>query len=68
MSPIDPERWRELEPLLDHALTLSDAERPGWLEALRSRSPTLAAELTALLAGEDQADRRGFLSGELRAG
>src|SRR5262245_16258682 len=66
MAVIDRDRWRELAPLLDEALDLTDDERPAWLDALRSRSPRLAAELTALLADEAVADRQGFLLG--RAG
>ena len=62
MPPIDPERWRELEPLLDHALTLAPEERAAWLESLRAHSPELATGLGALLSGEDRADQRGFLS------
>ncbi|HEX6048974.1 MAG TPA: hypothetical protein VFZ21_06890, partial [Gemmatimonadaceae bacterium] len=60
---IDANRWRELQPLLDHALQLPDAERDAWLEATRSRSPSLAAELDTLLAHERAADRSGFLTG-----
>ena len=62
MPLIDRERWRDLAPLLDRALELSADERASWLEELRARSPALAAELTAFLAGEDLADRRGFLA------
>jgi eukaryotic-like serine/threonine-protein kinase len=62
MPPFDPERWRELSPLLDRALEMPDAERDAWMDALRSESPALVAELSALLAGEPAADRRGFLT------
>ena len=65
MTVIDRDRWRELARLLDRALELSDEERATWLADLRSRSPDLAAELTALLAGERAADREGFLEGPL---
>ncbi len=60
--PLDPDRWRALSPLLDRALDLSDAERDAWLETLRTQSPDLAAELSAVLSGEAAADRHGFLS------
>jgi eukaryotic-like serine/threonine-protein kinase len=63
MAVIDRDRWRELEPLLDQALELSDDERIAWLGELRSRSPELAAELGALLARDAAADRQGFLAG-----
>ncbi|HVA56402.1 MAG: serine/threonine-protein kinase [Gemmatimonadaceae bacterium] len=65
MPSLDPERWRALSPLLDRALELSDAEREAWLHTLRSESPELAAELTAVLSGEAAADHSGFLSGPL---
>ena len=65
MPWIDPDRWRVVSPLLDHALELCDAEREAWLETLRSESPELAAELSLLLSGEADADRRGFLAGPL---
>ncbi|MEP6689982.1 MAG: serine/threonine-protein kinase [Gemmatimonadaceae bacterium] len=59
---IDRERWRVLEPLLDHVLELSDDERDAWMIDLRERTPALAAELTSLLSGEAVADRAGFLA------
>lgn len=62
MAAVNRERWRELEPLLDHAFTLSQDQRASWLEGLRAHSPTLAAQLTALLAEEALADRQGFMS------
>jgi tetratricopeptide (TPR) repeat protein len=58
---MDPDRWRVLEPLIDRALTLAEGERARWLAELHEQSPELAAELTTLLAGEHEADRRGFL-------
>ena len=67
MAVIDRDRWRELARLLDQALELTDDERATWMEQLRSRSPDLAAELVALLAGEAKADRDGFLHGPLEA-
>ena len=66
MAVMDRDRWRELAPLLDEALELAEEERAAWLAELRSRSPRLAAELTAFLADEAVADREGFLFG--RAG
>jgi serine/threonine protein kinase/TolB-like protein len=65
MAVTDRDRWRELSPLLDQALELGDDERAVWLVELRARSPRLAAELTALLANEADADRQGFLHGRL---
>ncbi|HET7549848.1 MAG TPA: serine/threonine-protein kinase [Gemmatimonadaceae bacterium] len=62
MASIDRERWSELEPLLDHALELSQPERESWLVELRTRSAELAAELEAILQGEAEADESGFLA------
>ena len=67
MAVIDRDRWRELSPLLDQALDLVGEERAAWLVELRSRSPQLAAEVTALLADEVEADRQGFLQSRLGA-
>lgn len=65
MTVIDPDRWQALEPLLDEVLELAPEERDGWIEQLSIRSPMLAADLAALLAGEDAADRVGFLAAPL---
>jgi serine/threonine-protein kinase len=62
MALIDRDRWRLLSPLLDRALELSDPEREALLQTLRSESPELAAELSAVLSGEALADRHGFLT------
>jgi eukaryotic-like serine/threonine-protein kinase len=65
MAVIDRDRWRKLEPLLDHALELSDVERAAWLSELRAQSPELAAELASLLGRESAANRQGFLDAPL---
>jgi serine/threonine-protein kinase len=65
MAIIGGDRWRVLEPLLDEALDLAPHDRDAWLAELCSRSPAVAAELTALLSGEVAADRRGFLTTEV---
>jgi hypothetical protein len=61
MAIMDRDRWRALEPLLDHALDLSDDERESWLAELHTDAPAIAAELRVLLSGESAADQRGFL-------
>ena len=68
MTVIDRDRWRRLEPLLDQALELTPDARAAWLSELRSQSPDIAAELTALLAREAVADRQGFLDTRASAG
>ena len=67
MTVIDRERWRELAPLLDRALDLSGEEREHWLEALRTSSPDVAAEIDTLLRGDVSAEHRGFLSRPVQA-
>ncbi|MEO8624274.1 MAG: serine/threonine-protein kinase, partial [bacterium] len=62
MTVIDRERWRQLEPLLDHALDLSVDERATWMVALRTTDPDVASDLDALLAGDASAADEGFLS------
>jgi tetratricopeptide (TPR) repeat protein len=63
MPRIDGVKWRRLAPHLDEALGLEGEQRASWLAALRAREPSLAAELTALLAEHEQADQEGFLTG-----
>ncbi len=65
MTSSERDRWSVLSPLLDRALEMSDADRTAWLESLRSRDPQLAAEVSAVLSGEAEANRSGFLSGPL---
>ncbi|HSC32366.1 MAG TPA: serine/threonine-protein kinase [Gemmatimonadaceae bacterium] len=62
MPAMDRERWQELEPLLDHALDLSDADRDKWLTELSISAPEIASELTSLLSGDAQAERTGFMA------
>ena len=63
MSPIAPDSWRTLEPLLDRALELSPEAREEWLAELSVSAPELAADVAAFLAEEASADRSGFLTG-----
>jgi len=49
MATLDPDRWQEASPYLDHALALSLEERAGWLAALRKENPGLADYLQMLL-------------------
>jgi eukaryotic-like serine/threonine-protein kinase len=62
---MDHERWKALDALLDDALNLSPQDREPWLDDLRSRSPELADDVAALLAGEAIADRNHFLAAPL---
>ena len=62
MAVPDRDRWRLLEPLLDRALDLSPTQRAAWLDSLSTTAPDIAAELSQLLADDDAAEQRGFLS------
>jgi serine/threonine-protein kinase len=61
MPLVDSERWRTLEPLLDEALELRPEQRAQWLEDLGRSSPAVAADLVALLAGDESAEQSKFL-------
>lgn len=50
MATLSPEQWREVSPLLDHALLLPENERDLWLESLRAEKRELAQLLQRLLA------------------
>ncbi len=56
-----PERWRQVNPLLDHGLALAVDERGPWLDSIRATDPELARDLELLLATHDRLDQRGFL-------
>jgi serine/threonine protein kinase/tetratricopeptide (TPR) repeat protein len=49
MSTLTPERWQEVSPYLDQALSLSEDERRAWLKSFRLEKPELAALLDTLL-------------------
>lgn len=49
MSTFTPEQWQEISPYLDHALSLSEDEREGWLQSFRLENPKLAEALLQLL-------------------
>ena len=58
---ISPERWQEVSPYLDQALTLADHERQAWLRALHAEKPELAADLEELLNEHQAAAQERFL-------
>lgn len=61
MAAISPERWREISPYLDRALSLSEAERAAWIDSLRSERADTAALLEELLKEHRDLDREHFL-------
>src|SRR4029450_3465791 len=58
---LDRARWAVLSPYIDEALEMPGAARPRWLEGLRSRDPTLAADVEALLDEYDRLEAEEFL-------
>ena len=64
MFALDPDRWQEISPHLDHALSLSAEERRTWLESFRSQRPELANLLEDLLEEHDALAQEQFLAGK----
>lgn len=60
--PIDKARWPTLSPLLDELLDLEAPARAARLAQLRAEDASLAADLEALLAGEDASQHAEFLA------
>jgi len=61
VSTLSPERWREISPQLDHALSLPEEERAAWLAALRAEHPETAHLLETLLAEHRALSKERFL-------
>ena len=57
---MDPERWNDVDQLLQSALELPAAEREPFLQRTCGGDVQLEAELRSLLAAHDRAD--GFLA------
>lgn len=49
MFSLNQDRWREVSPYLDQALSLNAAERASWIDALRAEQPEIAAIIRELL-------------------
>lgn len=65
MSTLSPDRWKEISPHLDHALSLNENERAAWLAVFRASSPELADVLERLLEEHRSLAKDGFLEGNL---
>jgi eukaryotic-like serine/threonine-protein kinase len=61
MSTLSPERWKRASPYLDQALAMTEEERAAWLATLRQEDPSLAADLSTLLAEHQELLGKGFL-------
>ena len=61
MAALSPERWREVSPYLDHALTLSEELRAAFLDSLRTERPELVPLLKELLEAHRGLAEQDFL-------
>lgn len=68
MLSLNQERWREVSPYLDQALSLCLAERESWIESLRAEKPETAAILRELLDERIAIADEHFLERPLFAG
>jgi serine/threonine-protein kinase len=68
VATLTPERWQEIGPFLDHALSLSEADRMLWLKSFRTEKPELADLLQELLEEHRALSEQRFLEGSPIAG
>ena len=61
MSTLHPDKWQEISPHLDHALSLPEEEREAWLEGFRAQRPDLADHLKNFLHEHSVFAREHFL-------
>jgi eukaryotic-like serine/threonine-protein kinase len=56
---VDPDRWRQVTGIFHAALERSPERRAAFLDDACAHDPSLRAEVDALLAGDERADRAG---------
>jgi eukaryotic-like serine/threonine-protein kinase len=61
METLTPERWKEISPYLDEALSLSMDQQGAWLNSLRAENPGIATLLEELLVSHRAAAKKHFL-------
>ncbi len=61
MLTLSPERWQEVSPYLDEALSLPEPERSAWFESFRTQKPDLADLLHELLREHQDLAQHRFL-------
>ena len=61
MPRLSQERWHEVSPYLDHALSLPEDERRAWLQSFRAEKPDLASFLERLLEERSALAEEHFL-------
>ena len=64
MSTLSPKQWRELAPLIDKVLEMSEEERAAWLSSLRETDPGLAEQLASLAKDHNVLASAGFMEGK----
>src|SRR5689334_2058543 len=55
-SPLSPDRWKALEPIIDAAIELPPEERRAYVQRACQGDPALQAEVERLLAASDRED------------
>ena len=68
MSRLRTNAWQAVSPYLDEALAVPGAERASWIEALRGRSPEMAADVERLLEDHRLLTEEHFLEHPLDGG
>lgn len=63
MATLSSERWLQISPYLDQALSLSEDERKTWLVSFRAEKPELADLLQELLEEHRALSEKRFLEG-----
>jgi serine/threonine protein kinase len=61
MPTLSPDRWQQISPYLDQALSLPESERSAWVESFRAEKPELAELLQELLEEHSALAQKGFL-------
>lgn len=61
MSTLSPDRWQEISPYLDRALSLPEQERAAWFESFQAERPDLADLLGELLKEYSTLGQEHFL-------
>ena len=61
MSTLSPDRWQEISPYLDRALSLPEQERAAWFESFQAEKPDLADLLDELLKEYNTLGQEHFL-------
>ncbi len=61
MAQLSPEKWKEVNPYLDQALSLPDSERAKFVATLRERNSSLADLLVTLLDDHQSVLKEKFL-------